>query len=151
MKPIALEARVAAPLDRVFEAFTDFEHVPGRCSGITKIEMLTPGPARVGTRFRETRTMFGTAATETMEITRLEPGRAYTLSCTSCGVRYDSTLSFRAEGGSTVVAQETTCQPISLGAKVFAPITGALMRRSMTKLMSKDLDDLKRSIENTTT
>ena len=81
---------IDAPLDRVFEVFTDLPGTPGRISAITKLEVLTDGPIGVGTRWRETRVMFGREATETMEITAIDPPRSYSAAANSCGCHYET-------------------------------------------------------------
>src|SRR5690606_37390928 len=87
MPKIEVSRSVNAPPATVFEMLTDLEGAPRRIPAIQKIEMLTPGPVGVGTRFRETRVMFGREASETMEFVAFEPGRSYTVTAFSCGTR----------------------------------------------------------------
>ena len=49
---------VTAPRALVFDRATDFAGAPARIQAIRKVEMLTPGPVRVGTQFKETRVVF---------------------------------------------------------------------------------------------
>lgn len=49
--------------------------------GIQRIEVLTPGPFAVGTRWRETRKMFGKEASETFTVTAIEPGKSLSTYC----------------------------------------------------------------------
>ena len=67
MAGITASLRIEAPVSTVFALATDLDGWAGRIKAITRIEKLTPGPVRVGTRFKETRKMFGKEATETME------------------------------------------------------------------------------------
>src|SRR5947209_2260758 len=97
MARFSLSTRIAAPVDRVFVLSTDLEGWPGHIKGIKKIEKLTPGPVGVGTRFRETRIMFGKEATEEMEFTRFEPNSAYAIGCASGGMSYLSTFTFEPD------------------------------------------------------
>jgi len=147
MARFALTTSIAAPVDRVFALSTDVEGWPGRIKGITKVEKLTPGPVGAGTRFRETRVMFGKAATEEMEFTRFEPNAAYTVGCESCGASYLSTFTFRPEGGGTRLTVEFDCRPRSFFARLLLWPLGLLMRGMLRKCIQRDLDDLKAAAE----
>lgn len=57
MKSMKFIRRFRAPRERVFDVCSSFEHAADRIAGIERVEMLTDGPMRVGTWFRETRIM----------------------------------------------------------------------------------------------
>src|SRR5262245_53571924 len=148
MARFSLMTSIAAPVDRVFALSTDLEGWPGRITGITKVEKLTPGSVGVGTRFRETRVMFGKEATEEMEFTRFERNSAYALGCESCGASCLSTFTFEPQSGGTRLTVEFDCRPRSFFAYLFWPLS-LLMRGMMKKCIQKDLDDLKAAAEGT--
>ena len=53
MATVKVSSQIAAPVERVFQMFTDIEHGAEHVSGIKKIETLTTGPfswVRVGRR-----------------------------------------------------------------------------------------------------
>src|SRR5437016_2004343 len=75
MASFTISKQIDAPLDTVFGLFTNLAEAPRRIKGIKNLEVLTPGPVGVGTRFKETRVMFGRDCTEEMQITAFEPGR----------------------------------------------------------------------------
>src|SRR5689334_20568452 len=81
MPGFSTRLHVAAPPARTFAAFTDFEHASENIRGIARLVVQTPGPLRVGTRFEETRVMWGREASVVMEIREWEPGRAYAFGC----------------------------------------------------------------------
>jgi carbon monoxide dehydrogenase subunit G len=137
------EISIAAPADRVFKLLSDFAHAPDHVSGINKVEMLTPGPVRVGTKFKETRMMFGKEATETMEVTTFDPPRSYTIQALSCGVEFRSTFRCTPEGTGTKVRLEVETTPKSLFAKILSPIMKLMMGGMMKKCVMKDLADVK--------
>ncbi len=142
MSKIQTSTHVAAPVDRVFEAWCDFEKAAERVQGIARIEMLTEGPVRVGTRFRETRVMFGREATEEMEVTALVPNERMTVSAFSCGAEFDSHFHFHPDGSGTRVDLELQTRPVTLWAKITSPL-GRLMMGSMKKMIQADMDQLK--------
>lgn len=77
--PIEVSQAVAAPAPVVWSLITDIEHSPEVISGIRSVERLDDGDGfGVGTRWRETRVMFGRSASEEMTITAVDPGWSYT-------------------------------------------------------------------------
>lgn len=146
MPSVTLSTEVNAPIARVFDVFTDLQAAPQRIPAITKIEVLTEGPVGRGTRFRETRTMFGKPATETMEFTEFTPGQSYTISANSCGALFQTAFRFRSVEGRTHVEQVTEAKPVTLFAKLMTPLS-MLMMGTMKKAMAQDLESLKAAAE----
>ncbi|HBS28589.1 MAG TPA: hypothetical protein DEB06_03860 [Phycisphaerales bacterium] len=146
MAKFEFSTQINAPVDRVFEVFTDLRRATERIPAIKKLEVLTEGPIGKGTRFRETRVMFGKEATETMEFTEFQPGKRCAIGADSCGSRFETAFSFRPEGNGTFVEQITTCTPRTLMAKLMMPL-GMLLAGPMKKAMRADLDALKHAAE----
>jgi hypothetical protein len=141
-----LTKQVAAPPSAVFAVFADLEHAPGRVQAIIKLEIVTPGPVGVGTRFRETRKMFGKDCTEEMQITAFDPERSYEVLCQSCGAEYRTVFRFTPNVAGTRVDVEFGTRALSFFAKVMKPM-GFLMKGMMKKCIDQDLEDLKKAIE----
>jgi carbon monoxide dehydrogenase subunit G len=146
MTTFTVTQHARAPVARVFELAADLRRAPERIPAIQKLEVLTDGPIRVGTRFRETRVVFGRAHTEEMEVVGFDPPRSYTLRATSCGCRYDTRLEFVPSGDGTDVSFHFQATPLNF----FAKVMGVLMR-SMTKKMvalcAKDLEAIAAAAE----
>lgn len=142
-----LSETVNAPIDRVFDLFADFPNASERIDGIERIEMMTEGPVDKGTRFRETRIMFGKETTEEMEVTRFVPNESYLVEAESCGAHFQSEYRFTSKGDSTLVEMEMTSHPVSLFAKLMSPL-GFLMAGTMKKCMLDDMQQLKKYCEN---
>ncbi len=134
--------QVSASPERVFAVCTDFANITANIPSIKKMEILTPGPVGKGTRFRETRVMFGKEATETMEIADFVPGRSVSISGFSCGTRFLTRFDFHSEGSGTRVEMKMEFTPETLFAKLMSPL-GWLMAGSMKKVIEQDLDDVK--------
>ena len=148
MSTLTLNRHISAPPERVFTLTTDVEAFPKVVPGIKKTELLTPGPVGRGTRFRETREMFGKEATETMEFVEFSPPTGYTIGCTSCGVEYRTSFDLRAApAGGTDLVMTMDCRPVTLFAKVVSPVMGLMMKGTMRKLLEADLDAVKRAAE----
>jgi carbon monoxide dehydrogenase subunit G len=146
MPRFSVSQKIAAPLEEVFALFSDFHHVAGRIPAITKLEVLTPGPIGVGTRFRETRMMFKREATEEMEITAFTPGKSYEISCQSCGAMYCSLFRFEPENGGTRVSVDFTTRAVSWLAWLMAPLS-RLMMPMMKKCVLQDIEGMKKVAE----
>jgi carbon monoxide dehydrogenase subunit G len=147
MPKIEVSRSVNAPPATVFEMLTDLEGAPRRIPAIRKIEMLTPGPVGVGTRFRETRVMFGREASETMEFVAFEPGRSYTVTAFSCGTRYRTRFEVAPEGAGSRVTVTFEGTPESFAAKLMAPLF-SFMKGMMVKCLEGDLDAIATAAEN---
>lgn len=147
MAHLTMTRHVNAPVERTFEVFTDLRGSPDRIPEIVSLEVLGEGEIGVGTRFRETRKMYGRNSTEEMEITSFEPGSSYAVECESCGAHFRTEFRFApsAEGGTDVVL-DMEIRPVSLFAKLMSPLS-SLMMGSMTSALGKDMDRLKDSVE----
>lgn len=146
MLEVSCSRESSATPARVFAVATDLHNAVGRVKAITKLEVLTPGPIGTGTRFRETRMMFGHEATEEMEITAFDPPRSFTMECTNHGCHYTSHFRITEKGTGAVMEIRFQAQPLTFIAKSM----GFLMRPFAKKLASscsKDLDDIARVAE----
>ncbi len=138
---------VSARADAVFALATDFAGAPGRISGIRKMEMLTQGPVGVGTRFRETRVMFGKEATETMEVVDFQPGRSYTLRAHNSGCDYRTVVSVRPAVSGSEISFDFSARPLTIGAKLMGALMGWMVKGACVKAVKQDLMDLKAAAE----
>jgi uncharacterized protein YndB with AHSA1/START domain len=147
MATITVSDFVAAPVERVFQLFTDIEHGSAHVSDIKRIEMLTQGPVRRGTRWRETRDTMGVSDSAEMEITSFERNRTYTISHHKAGVQIDTTFWFESAPGGTKVSVEFELESGGLPPGLLAPL-GWAIERKVTQVLSHDLADLKHSVES---
>ena len=148
MRGITVKETINAPAEKVFAAATDLRGLAGRIRAIKRIEVLTEGPVRVGTKFKETRIMFGREATEQMEITALEAPRRWSTGAQSHGCRYDTEFTLAPAAGGTEITMRFQGEPLNLFTKIMGLLMAPMMK-SMAKLCQKDLADLKASVEGT--
>jgi Polyketide cyclase / dehydrase and lipid transport len=144
---LAKHALVAASQQATFEAFSDFATAAARVKAIDSVELLTPPPVRVGTRFRETRTLYGKRATEKMTVSRFDPPDALELTAASHGMACLSTYRFSREAARTRVSLTFQGTPQSTPARIFAPVMGPIMTSPMQKMLKRDLEDMRAFIE----
>lgn len=147
MPGISVRHHIAAPPDVVFARAADFEHAADFISGITKVEMVTDGPVGVGTRFKETRVMFGKEHAEEMEVVDFEPPRRYALQAHNCGCRYHTEFRFTPKGGGTEIEMTFDATPLTFVARIMSFMMRFMMK-SCVKMVEKDLADLKQAIES---
>jgi hypothetical protein len=145
MKPLEVSTVIAAPREAVFRAALEIERWPERIPDILKLEKLTPGPVVVGTRFRETRKMFGKEATEEMTFAEIDTPNAYTLTAHNCGCDYIMKHLFVDAEGGTRMTLSFRGVPRSLFAKLSSPML-LLMKGMMRKKLQADLDALAKSL-----
>ena len=139
---------INAPVKRVFEMFTDVEHAAEHVSGIVNIEMLTIGPFGLGTRWRETRQIFGRLDGANMEVTAFERYWTYTISHHKGGVRIDTVFTFAPAGAGTQVTIELALDGAGLPPGFLTPLNLAIAGR-VRHVLERDLTDLKGHLEGT--
>ena len=149
MKGLEISREVNAATDQVWGLITDLDGAAKRLSGIDSLERLSGPGFGVGTRWRETRTMFGKQATEEMEVASVTTGSAYTVLAESHGSRYHSGLRVEKRGGGTSLLTMTfSAEPQSFGAKVMGTLLGPLARSATKKAITQDLADIAAAAES---
>ena len=147
MAKVQVSETISAPLPTVFDLFADFHHTAQHVDGITSVEVLTDGPIGVGTRFRETRMMFGREASEEMTVTEFEKNVHYRVEAQSHGAHYLSDFDFAGHDGQTVVTMTFEMRPVSLFARLFSFLSGPMLKAT-SKACHQDMQDLKRVAES---
>ncbi len=146
MKGFTCTANVAAPRDHVFAVFTDFRRAAERVDGLESLVVLGDDPIGVGTKLRETRILYGRRAREEMTVTVFESPERYVLETTSHGAHFASEFSFFEEGPATRVSVTFSARPITLFAKLLAPLS-RLMIGSVRRSVEQDIADLRQAAE----
>lgn len=86
---IRMSITINAPIARVWEIAADIQRQPEWMHEMKRVEMITPGPIRVGSRGRATVRIFGISTTDDVVITQLEPPHAF-------GIRHEGRFTARA-------------------------------------------------------
>ena len=149
MNTLSCSVEIDAPVELVFDRCTDLHSWADTITAIQKIEVLTEGPVGVGTRFRETRKMFGREATEEMEYLEFERPSGYLLGAESNGCRYRTRFRLEAVGDAqsrTKLTFEFQAEPLNLFAKIMAFLMKPMLKKVVGEV-KKDLDDVKRVCE----
>jgi uncharacterized protein YndB with AHSA1/START domain len=146
MTTVTVATVVAAPVERVFDVFTDIEHGAERVSNIARIEMLTVGAVKLGTRWRETRWIPGGLDSAEMEVTAFERNCTYTITHEKAGARIDAVFSFQPVAKGTRVEVEFGFASHGLPPGALAPVAWVIADR-VRDVIATDLEDLKASLE----
>lgn len=144
---VTTSVHIKAPPAVVFAALADIPGWADRIGAITRIDMLSEGPVGVGTRFRETRRMFGREATEEMEVAEFKPSKSFVLSAENHGTRYRSVHRLTPANDGTLLALTFTGTPVTLTARLMSPFAN-LMSSAVRKAIEGDLADLKAAVES---
>lgn len=144
---ISVDTIIDRPQAEVFAAFCDLDNAPDRMSGIMGIERLEGEGFEVGTKWRETRVMFGKEATEDMWVTELAEPSSYHVEAESHGAHYDSNFTFEAVDGGTKVTMTFAGQPLTLMGRIMGAVMGIFFKGATRKAVQQDLDDMKAALE----
>jgi Polyketide cyclase / dehydrase and lipid transport len=129
-----------------FAIATDVKAWPGIISGIESTVILTRDPTGAGTRFRETRRMHGTLATEEMVFAEFDPPTRFVLTAYNHGTRFRAAHEFKSAGLSTEMTLTFSGRPVTRMAHVLTPFA-FLFTPFLRRQLASDLADLKRAIE----
>jgi len=146
---ISCSKTINAPVDEVWSIMTNLEGFPDAISGIEHVERLDEGSGfDVGTKWRETRTLFGRTATEDMWVTELDPGHSYVVEANSHGAEYRTTQSVEPDGdGGSVLLMSFSGNPTGTMAKVMSATIGRLFVNATRRAFEQDLADIASAAE----
>lgn len=138
---------INAPMEKVFSVFSDLASAAERIAGIKSIEVLEGSPQmQVGTKWKETRIMFGKEATEIMWVTSLTLDKEYVVEAESHGAHYTSTYSFQEKDGAVEVSMTFGSEPLTFAAKLMG-LMFFLFAGATKKALYQDMEDLKKVCE----
>ena len=144
----SVSVEINASTEEVWKAITDFEHCPSFISAIESLEILhKPDDTLVGFKWKETRTMFGKEATETMWITDYTENEFYQTRAESHGSVYTSKMAVEPKGENSKLTMSFSGETVSFFAKIMSALMSSMIKKSMDKALQQDLDDIKTYVE----
>lgn len=147
MKTINVSRAIKATPEQVWAIITDLEGCPAVITAIDDVDVLTEGPFAVGTTWRETRTMFGKAATEVMTIAAVEPEESYLATAESNGMHYNTEFRLEPTPDGTRLQTIFSGESTTFVGKLMSPILGLFLTGAMTKALAADLADIATAAE----
>ncbi len=152
MKPVEVSLESPASAESLWRVMTDLPNWPQYVDAIQQVELVSePGPFAVGTRWRETRRVFGQSAVEEMWVTALESGRSYTVESESRGAHYTSVFAVESKGSGAVLTVTFGAEPLSTSSRLLSSLTGPLMKNGILKALRSDAADLIKAATDDTT
>lgn len=141
------ETRFAAAPERVFAVLSDPVATSVHLRHVQALVWLTPGPVGLGSRFRETRRVFGRESTQELTISRFEPPTGITMAVEKPSISTASNFDLTPDGAGTRVRVGIEVRGHTLGGKLFAVLLFPLMARAIQSAVRNDLEDLRATIE----
>jgi carbon monoxide dehydrogenase subunit G len=144
MRELTVSHEVEAEPESVWALITDLDAFEQTISAIEKVERLDGGDGfGVGTRWRETRKMFGRTATEEMEVTSVEGGRSYVTEADSHGAHYRTVMTVEPSGpGRARLSTTFGAEPHGMVTKLIAATVGRLFERATRNALERDLVEI---------
>lgn len=118
--------RIAVPCERVFDVVADSRNEPSFNPAMTEVELLTPEPVGLGSRFRARMGRAGTVMH--VELTHFERPRRLGSVTTSSIMETSGSLTFTPDGDGTVMAWDWRVRPRGWF-RALGPLVGPLGRR----------------------
>lgn len=148
---LSLSRDITADPARVWGVLTDLEHAADNLSSVSRVEVLTDGPYRIGTRWRETRSMLGREETQEMTVTESEALGFTRIESTDGDTHYVTTFTLKALHPGTRLtmtfsgggATEETGTLKKLAAKIVSPVGDRVAK----KAVETDLEDIAKAAE----
>lgn len=147
MTQVTVQTTIRAPRNSVFSVFANIVGAVESVPSIKRCEMLTEGAVGVGTRWKETREIFGQQHTEEMEIVDFVPQSRYAVATHSHGTHYETQFIFQQEEEGTQVTMIFSTFPQTLLAKAMGFFMGFMMTGAVRRLLEEDLESLKKACE----
>lgn len=139
---IALARTVAARPAQAFATVADVGKWPQIIRSIRRVELLTPGPVRAGTRLREQRIMFGRETTEELSIGEIEPPRRLRLVAENRDINYELDHLIDSLGVGSRLMLVFRSKPGTSTSRALLSVISPLMEIKLRDELEQDLADL---------
>jgi uncharacterized membrane protein len=132
---VAVEQTLSHPVDAVFRFMADPANRPRWQEHTQRVEMLSEGPAAVGTRWRETTAGLGTYDAE---VVALEPGRLWVEEADTSHGHGRISVAFAAEGEAATHVTVT----VEINLRGMRRMMGAALAPMISRQLPRDLERL---------
>ena len=143
---ISVSRNSAARSSDAFAVVTDIANWPGMISSIKDVEVLSPGPLRVGTRLHIRRVVFGHETTEEMEIVKIERPRRLRLAGQSRDLHYERDHIIDAMQTGSRLRLIFRPKPSDQASRALLPFMTPFMEVNLRDELEQDLVDLAAAI-----
>ena len=131
MLKFSADLKVNRPVEKVFAWLTNVANQGKFDKSSLEMKLLTPGPWRAGSQFRELRDLGGRKTEVLSEVSELEPNRRFVIR-SKTGPAWLGVWNFEPEGTSTRLqwTGQLTMKGLS---RLFEPLIGKQMRTQITQ------------------
>ncbi|WP_084130331.1 SRPBCC family protein [Demequina sp. NBRC 110055] len=135
---------INATPEGVWSVVTDLDSAPEVMRNIVAVERLEGDGFSVGTRWKETRRMFGRDEAETMWVSDIDEPRSYTVQSRAGGALYTTVfrLTPTEMGTELVVTFGAETEDPGMGQRVMMALFGKAAMKATRKALVEDLDDI---------
>jgi hypothetical protein len=148
MMNISVGIEIDSPKSNVWAVITDISNCANMISGIIDLEIIhKPEEGLIGLKWTETRKMFGKEATETMWITDYKDEEYYCTRAENCGAIYTTKMSVSEIQGRTLLTMSFSGTADSIFIKMMTAMMNFFMKKTMVKILEKDLSEIKEFVE----
>ena len=143
-RELTVKRLVHAPPEAVWSALTDLSAAPEILRGVSRLELLEGSGYDVGTRWRETRRLFGMEESQTMEVADCDPPRSTVVTSRSAGVEYRKVYDLEPVDDGTLlkVCFGASHPDPNLLQRLTAALFGHVGAAVTTRLLTQDLADV---------
>ncbi|MHB8633380.1 MAG: SRPBCC family protein [Thermoplasmatota archaeon] len=136
-KEFHLQKAIAASPETVFAVLSDLDGAPTWMPAIRKIQSLTPGPLKEGSKWIETRTgPNGKPFVSTLSVTKFQPGQAFGLHVDHRMMGMDLAFALTPEATGTLVDYRASVKPKGIG-KLFGGKIAKMMAKEDADLLDR--------------
>lgn len=145
---VETQIEINSSKEKIWEVISDIENSVKTITAIEKIEILEkPESGLLGLKWKESRTMFGKTADETMWITKAEENKYYETRAENHGMVYNSWLKISENSSACTLTMAFSAEAQTLGAKISGFIFSPMMKGAVKKGFQADLEDIKKVCE----
>jgi hypothetical protein len=137
MSRVVVTRAVPVSTPAVWDAFVDLTYRSVWLSEVDSVDVLTPGPLVIGSRWRQSRLVRGgRAIAEDLVVTAVEPGRGCTVALVGAAARHRLSYTFTpvevgACRGGTTVSVTVERQPRGFVDRVLTVLLGGFVARTV--------------------
>ncbi len=147
MSSMKVERDIKAAPSVVWGIISDLDRSAEIIGAIKRLERLDGGEGfEVGTKWSETRVMFGKESTETMAVTAIDEGHSYKVESDAHGAHYLSILAVEPKADGSRLSMTFDVEAMTTSARIMG-VFGKLMQGSMRKALAQDLADIAAAAE----
>ncbi len=145
MAEFTVDVSINRPVKEVWDYTANFDNAPHWIKEIGAMSKLTPGPAGVGSKFKEVRRMAGMTSEVELEITEWSPPQSLNVKVTAKGMSGSAHITFKPtkDGGAHVT------QTMAVQFSGFMKLIGPMAMGTMRKGEQRAYDKLKEVLEST--